>query len=631
MNSVTVLPDVHLQRLVLENVSDIIVITDLTLTVQSWNHIAEEFYGIPASEAIGRCMKDVVSFEYYDSSEQEALQALLAHKIWKGEVCFTSASGEAFCLSQTVKFVTDEAGKEVGIMAVGRNITEQKRAAEQLAQSEGFYRTLIADALDVTLLVNAAGEITFATPSLNRLLGYSPEDVKGTNAFLYVHPDDLGWASQSFTREVEEDPDIKFILVRIRKKSGGWLWCMARGHNLLETPHVQSIVLYLHDDTPRKQATDALKENEKRFRVLVRDLQVGVLLQDAEGKILLTNNVMTRMFALTEEQILGGKIWELCGDAVHEDGSPFRLSDRPSFKAMQSRQLVKDVVMGVRSKRTHEYLWILVSADPVLDGNDRLLNIVCSFIDITERKKLEKKSTAEKLAHQRQLAQATLDGQEQERLEIGRELHDNIGQQLTSIKLFLDFAKTTANADTIALLEMSLKSVANAIDDVRTMSRSLVPPTLKDLGFIDSVNDLIDSLRTTQPVEFTLDYIDFDEERLTENRKLALYRIIQEQLNNVVKYANAGKVTICLYGSDGQISLTIADDGIGFDLDTVRRGLGLTNIANRSELLGGRTEIDTAPGKGCRLDVWIPYEAPGCCPLQKEQRLKVFAPPYPKP
>ncbi|HEY0041763.1 MAG TPA: PAS domain S-box protein, partial [Flavisolibacter sp.] len=430
-----------------------------------------------------------------------------------------------------------------------------------------------------------------------------------TNAFQYIHPEDLGFALQSFEREVEENPEIKFIVVRVLQKNGNWLWCMVRGHNLLSNPSINAIAVYIHDDTPRKRASEALRESEKRFRSLIRDLQIGVLLQGADGEIEMTNGAMCKLFDVNEDELLGGKIWELYPDVSHEDGKRFLQSERPSFKAMLSRTLVKDVVMGVWHSKRRERIWIMVSADPIMDENGNVVHVVCSFMDITERKKLEKKSFAEKIAHQRQLAQATIDGQEKERHEMGKELHDNIGQQLTTIKLFLDLAQTTADDNTLKMVNMALRSVSDVINEVRSISRSLVPPTLKDLGFIDAVNDLIDSLRTTGAINVELDYFEFDEDQLPENKKLTLYRILQEQLNNIIKHAKAKNVSIMLRLTAGNILLQVKDDGVGFDIDKIKKGLGITNIHNRAELFGGKVLLTTSPGNGCDINVCLPHTA----------------------
>lgn len=594
------------EELIFQNISEIIIITDLEFHVQSWNRAAEEFYGIPAAVAMGKRMKELVHFTFHDTTMEKAFRELSLNKIWQGKLSFTNPRGETFFFYQTVKYVTDPHGREIGIMALGHNITDQQRAEDQLVKSEQFYRMLIADSLDLTLLLNPDGEITFASPAVKRILGYLEEDILGTNAFQYIHPEDLGWALQSFEREVAENPEIKFIVVRVLKKNGEWLPCMVRGHNLLANPAINAIAVFIHDDTPRRMATQALKESEKRFRTLIRDLQIGVLLQNAEGKIEMTNSALCKMFGLSEETIVGEKIWELFADVTHEDGRAFLQSERPALVAVRTKDLVKDVVMGVWHTQKKERIWILVSADPILDDHGNVVHVVSSAADITERKKLERKSFSEKMGHQRQLAQATIEGQEKERLEIGKELHDNIGQQLTTIKLFLDLAKTTADEKTGHMVNQALRGITDVINEVRSMSRSLVPPTLKDLGLIDSINDLIDSFRSTQSLAIELDYFDFDEDQLPENKKLALYRIIQEQLNNIVKHANARHVSIILRLTPGNILLQIKDDGKGFEITKIKRGLGITNMNNRAEIFGGNVLLTSAPGEGCEVNVCLP-------------------------
>lgn len=599
------------QATVLENVSDIVITTDLDFTIQSWNKIAEHYYGHAEEEVIGGKISSFVQFHFSKLVHTQMMETLTSKGFWKGEVSFTNQNGEVIHLLHSTTCIYNQQGVQIGYMGVSRDITERKKEEQQLEQSELFYRNLIADSLDGILLTNAFGVITFASASMRHILHYEPQELIGINCFEFVHPDDQIWAQESFQREVSENPEIKSVTIRLRKKSGDWLWCMVQGNNQLTTPGVNSVVVYLQDYTQRKLANDALKESEKRFRKLMQELKTGVLLMDTNAKVLMVNDEALRMFETTEDKVIGQRMPDVCDDAIHEDGRPFLLNERPTFVAVKSGCHVKDIVMGVWSKRRKERRWFLISADPVEDNDGHLQSVISTFTDITERKKAERKSIAEEIAHQREIAQATIDGQEKERLEMGRELHDNVGQQLTSIKLFLDLAKTMAGDDIRNLIDIALKNVSNVIDEVRFMSRSLVPPTLKDLGLVDSVNDLVDSLRTTQPLNFELTYVDVDEEHLPENKKLALFRILQEQLNNVLKYAGANKVSIALRYSNGQIELKIKDDGVGFDLSKIRRGMGLTNIINRSELFGGRVEIVTAPGKGCSVNVWLPHTVKG--------------------
>lgn len=596
----------HYQAIVLENVSDIIVTTDLDFKVIGWNKIAEHYYGISEADAIGKPISNLVEFTFYGTTAEQSLAELKANGIWKGEVSIVNKKGETEYFLHTVKYVYDQQNSRIGFIAMGRNITDRKKIEEQLIKSEQFYRTLIADSLDGMILVNPSGKIIFSSPSVKNVLGFEVDDIVGKTAFEFVHPDDLEWAFTSFQKEIIEAPEIKFIVVRLLKKNGDWVWCMVRGHNLIKNPYINGMVVYFHDDTLRKKANDALKESEKRFRDLIRDLQIGVVLQDKEGKTILCNDAFAEMFLATEKDLIGKGINNIALDPIHEDGRKFEAEERPTHKAIQTRQPAKDIVMGIYRPKQKDRIWLLINADPILDEHGEIMHIICSAKDISERKKMEDELLIKQISHQKQLTQASIDGQEKERREVGKELHDNIGQQLTTIKLFLDLAKTTADEATNEMVNMALKGVSEVINEVRAMSRSLVPSTLNDLGLIESINELTDSIARTMIMKIELDYFEFDEETMQENQKLTLYRIIQEQLNNIVKHAEAKNVFINLRSDEQNSYLTIKDDGNGFDLKHIRKGLGFINIKNRAELFGGKAEIISQPGKGCLLKVYFP-------------------------
>lgn len=599
------------QAMILDNVSDVIVTTDVDFRIRSWNRIAEEYYGAEEASVVGKKISELVDFEFYDTSLEDVIKDLLNKDNWSGEASFVTKKGETKYFHYALKGIYDENHIKIGYLSTGRDITEKKLADEQVKKSEQFYRTLIADSLDGMILLDKEGQISFASPSVKNVLGYEVEEIIGRNAFEFVHGEDLIWALQSFEKEVVEKPDIKFIVIRLKKKNGEWMWSMVRGHNLLKNPYVSSIVVYFHDDTLRKQANDALKESEKKFRSLVKDLKVGVFLADNKGTILMCNQALSVLLGAPEEYIVGKRIYDiLTDDMIDEKGKKIALEHRPLTQAIQLRKTVKDKVVGVIHPVTGERSWIMVNADPMLDEQDEIRHIVCSVMDLTERKKLEHQLVNEQVGHQKQLAQATIDGQEAERKEIGKELHDNIGQQLTTIKLFLDLAKSTADDATQEMVSMALKGVADVINEIRAMSRTLVPSTLQDLGLIESINELVDSIERTQVITIDVNYDGFEENSLPENQKLALYRIVQEQLNNIVKHANATHVSIVLNEKKGRSVLEIRDDGCGFDPRKLRKGLGLTNMKNRAELLGGKNEILSQPGKGCLLRVSLPLVNP---------------------
>jgi PAS domain S-box-containing protein len=596
------------QANILENVSDIIITTDLQYRVLSWNRVAEKLYNIPAAEALNRPVGTIVQLDFAQGSSQDAIEGLKKTGQWSGEVSHT-ANGRTRFLHYTGQYNYGSDGMETGILIVGRDITQTKQAEQKLLSSEQFYRALIADSLDGMVLTDEAGIIRFGSPSVKSVLGYEPDEIIRKNIFEYVHPEDMQWAASSFQQELDLTSPVKFMVVRLKKKTGEWQWTLVRGNNLLGNPYVRSMVIYFHDDTPRRKASEALKESEKRFRSLIRDLKTGVMLQDAEGRVQMSNGAVTSLFRCSEEHLLNNRFWELFPDAIHEDGRPFTLDERPSVLALKTRQMVKDLVMGILIPGTEERVWIIFTANPICDDEGNLINIVCSFTDITERKKLEHELITKRITYQRQLTQATIDAQENERTEIGKELHDNIGQQLTTVKLFLDMANETASEKTQNLVNMAQRSVLDVINEVRAMSRSLVPSTLHDIGLIDSLQEHIDSIRRSYPVEIEFAHSGFEEEKTPEKEKIALFRITQEQLNQVTRQALARKVQISLIANEGGFLLEIRDDGSGCERRTHRENSGLTNIRNRAELLGGTAELLCQKEGLCLLRVWLPLQS----------------------
>ena len=145
----------------------------------------------------------------------------------------------------------------------------------------------------------------------------------------------------------------------------------------------------------------------------------------------------------------------------------------------------------------------------------------------------------QEIQKQRQLTQATIDGQEKERLEIGKELHDNISQHLTTTKLYLEVGRDKASDEVQEMIMLAHKNLSDIINELRLLSQSLVPPTLGDLGMIESIQDLCDSLRRAHTFQIEFDSRHFNEEVMPENLKLMLFRIIQEQMNNIIRHAHA--------------------------------------------------------------------------------------------
>jgi signal transduction histidine kinase len=235
--------------------------------------------------------------------------------------------------------------------------------------------------------------------------------------------------------------------------------------------------------------------------------------------------------------------------------------------------------------------------------------MIGSMQDITEKREMETRLLKQELNKQKLVARAMVDAQEKERAGIGKELHDNVNQLLSTTKLYLELAKNDSR-ERMNLICRSAENIHEAIQEIRNISRSLVPSSIGDLGLSDSINDLVENIRATRAIHVEYCPAGRFEEKIGDKLKLMLFRIIQEQVSNVLKHSAAKNLIIELTLEDGDnsIGLNIIDDGKGFYPKKIKnkKGLGLSNIMSRADLFGGKLTIVSAPGEGCKLGVRVP-------------------------
>jgi two-component system sensor histidine kinase UhpB len=226
-------------------------------------------------------------------------------------------------------------------------------------------------------------------------------------------------------------------------------------------------------------------------------------------------------------------------------------------------------------------------------------------MDITEKKKLEKELSSKKLDEQKVITGITIRAQEKERNELGKELHDNINQILATAKMYLGL-KRSNSTEADDLIERSYEAVNSAIEEIRKLSKTLVAPSLRKMNLGKAIEELVENVNLTQvlQIEF-INEIDGSPD-LDKNRELMIYRVVQEQIHNILKHAKAKKAVIILKADAENVYLSVADDGIGFDTKKEIAGIGLNNIGSRVEFYSGQLKITSSPGRGCLLQITIP-------------------------
>jgi signal transduction histidine kinase len=218
----------------------------------------------------------------------------------------------------------------------------------------------------------------------------------------------------------------------------------------------------------------------------------------------------------------------------------------------------------------------------------------------TEKIRLEKRLDEEKIKKLQEITEAVIEVQERERSYLAAELHDNINQILATSRLYIDTAIQNENIR-LNLITDSKEFINSAMEEIRYLCKSLVPPALSRASLVSALDDLVKNVKQIDKIQIITDWDSIDESQMCDKMKLTIFRIIQEQLNNIFKHAHAKTVIIQLIQRNGGLQLNIKDDGVGFDPLQKRNGVGLQNIISRTNLFNGEVIINSRPGAGCEL------------------------------
>jgi PAS domain S-box-containing protein len=337
----------------------------------------------------------------------------------------------------------------------------------------------------------------------------------------------------------------------------------------------------------------------------------GVVMLDMDGKVRLCNQAAERILGVPAAEImrLGMPLGGL--SVVRADGSPFPPEERPIVITLRTGQSRTGVVMGV-PRESGSIHWISVNSAALFAGDAATpYAVLTTFFDISGLKRAEQalRTHAEQL---RQLSHRLFEVEESERRRLARELHDRIGPNLTALSLNLrllrgEWAKpSTRLEDSERLLDSTAQLVRDVLTDMR-------PPGLEELGLLAALREHAEQVAQRSGLELEVRGAE-PQPRLPPATEIALFRVAQEALTNIVKHAHASAAAVALAAEPGRVTLTIADNGAGFDTErppaaSGSRGMGMASMRERAEAVGGRPRIESAPGRGTRVIVEVPHVA----------------------
>ncbi|MCC6286468.1 MAG: PAS domain-containing protein [Chitinophagaceae bacterium] len=475
-------------------------------------------------------------------------------------------------------------------------IIESEKNKEHLFSNQEIEFFLANLAIGIARL-DAKYNFSYVNQTFSKIVKYNTEELFQNNFSLLLSPG-ITVANQlsAFLPATKENTENNIL--QIITSSGENIHCNVQVNDFMDDDGNIFFMVLIEDSTQKIAEEKMLKESLLRYNLLNKATKEGLWDWNINSRDLYYNNNIKLLFGYNEDEMKEGFEWWKSN--IHKEDSEkvleklSRAMEETNIESIHNeyRFLCKDGSYKVIAD------WFSI----LRDISGKPYRLIVSMQDHTEQRDLEKQLTEKEIVYRRQLARTVMDTQESERRKLAEELHDNVNQLLGVVKLYIEHSITNDNIRE-GLLKKSNEYIDKAIVELRNLSKNLAPPLLKELGIEHSVNSLADIISGVQDINITVDMMDFDQAGLTESHMLMLYRIIQEQLNNITKHSKAKNASIIIRKPDAKVQLTIIDDGIGVNLSENNQGMGLRNVRNRIELYQGSIEMISSPGNGFTLKV----------------------------
>jgi PAS domain S-box-containing protein len=645
-------------RAMFENAAVGIGIMSLDRTILDANPAMCRMLGLSREEMIGNTPIIATYAEDYPQSTQEYYELIAGRRnYYWSERRYVRKNGEVFWAHVTMSVVRNAEGEPIYLVGMVIDIDDRKRALQELSESEERFRTIYDNAeigivianlsqvdqqwgsapdgvMEESLFFHLVEEQRF-NPALMRLFGYTEDELKSIEIANLIFPadrrSDVALRGELFAGK----RDSYRIEKRYVRKDGDVFWgrlnySLVRDSN----GHPRVAIGIIEDITEERKARENLRESEARFRAMFDNTSVGMALMTLDRRIVAANQAAERIVGYSEEDLTKIDPADLSHPEDRQIGMvEFRemaSGQRPGFQ-MEKRYVRKD----------GRVIWARVTYSIVPDINGKPQYLVGLIEDINEQKLSGEKLAQQEADYRRMLeervearthelaeansrllkeieqrqrveealaAKAAEDAVISERNRLARDLHDAVTQTLFSASLIaevlpdlwlIDAEEARKSTDELRQL------TRGALAEMRTLLLELRPATLTQTRFADLLRQLSEALigRARLPIHLSVE----GERTLPPEVQVVLYRIAQESLNNIIKYARATQVEVNLVLSAAGVLLEISDNGIGFDTSTLKpTSLGMRIMRERAEAIGAEFFVSSKPGEGTTVSVtWV--------------------------
>lgn len=630
-------------RVALTSVGDAVILTDLQERVTFMNPVAEALTGWPATEGTGQSLSIV--FRIAHEGDRRPVENPVAEVIARGvtvnlarHTVLIARDGSECPIDDSAAPIRDRAGGLAGAVLVFSDARERRQAERAEADARAFAEAIVETVREPLVVLDAGLRVRSANRAFHQTFGVQPTAAVGQVLYdLGNHQWDIPELRALLEVVIPHDRSFDDFEVDYAAEDGSHRTMLlnARGINR-PSGAGRLILLALEDVTERRQAAHDLKVSESRYRRLFETAQDGILILDAQTRLIDdANPFLTDMLGYAREELVGKELWEI---GLFEN---IEVS-KSAFRTLQEDGYIRYEDLPLRTKDERGIDVEFVSN--VYRVDDRPV-IQCNIRDITDRKRAEagvreahgllerrvQERTAE-LARTNQALTSEVEGrkiaeaarqdllrrlataEEDERRRIARELHDQMGQHLAALGLGLKSLRDGSPTESPA--GRRLRQLQDLTDnlgrEVHNLALELRPTALDDLGLRTVLTNYAEEWSGRSGVEVDFHGNGAQRGRLPSEVETALFRVVQEALTNVLKHAQARHVSLILQCSASQVLLIVEDDGRGFDAEAGLKAtgagdrLGLLGMRERLTLVGGSVTVESTLGNGTTVFAQVP-------------------------
>ena len=476
---------------------------------------------------------------------------------------------------------------------------------QRIRESEKKFRLLADNSVDMISLHAADGTMLYVSPSCESLSGYTVAELLGKPADFLVFPDDIENV-RSAIHMLQGSEDRYVVEHRLSRKDGSVIWVESTGRAVRDASgKVMEIQSCVRDITDRRQAENLVQNQLAEIASYYDNIPVGLAVFDADLRFIRINRLLAEINGIPAADHIGKSVKEIV-PTLEETARNVASNIIGTGQPVRNIEFTGETDAQPGVARSWLESWY-----PLMGADQEIFGFTVIVEEITERKRAVEE--IEKINDQlRRLSAHLQDTIEKERLSIAREIHDDLGQSLSALKMDINWIKKRLHSDQTPVaekLDVMASEINRSIQSVKRICTELRPAILDDLGLAYIVEWHTSQFQERTGIRCCLN-MKMTDVTIDSPITTALYRIHQEALTNVARHAQATEVDVSLAYKENRILLEIKDNGRGIrDSDlSGSTSYGIIGMRERVYALGGDFDISGKPGRGTRISVSVPVK-----------------------